>query len=184
MSLSIVATPMSATANSFVTAAEMTAYCESRLNASAWSAADAQLPALAEATRDLSVLSYLGEKSTADQALSWPRRYVADPDMPVTARNRDFVGELPVDLDADVVPQRVKDATCELALQYLKAGTSDLAAADANVGVVEKSVGPLTTRWSEAQRRPTGLARFPRVLALITPLLDQAPSGALEIARA
>lgn len=180
MALVITATVGSATANSFVTVAEMTAYCEGRLNASIWTAAAAQEPALVEATRDLSVLGWRGSRVDDVQALPWPRDYVPDPDAPWDA----VLGETGLPEYATTeIPQRVKDATCELALQYLKAGTTDLAVPDATAGVVRKKVGPLETEWGDPGTRLTaGPARFTRVWSLVAPLL-KAGVGGLTVSR-
>ena len=125
MAVTIVATVGSASANSYVTLAECTTYMEARLNSDAFddAVADDQNRALVEATRELTVLPWDGLQVTATQALAWPRQWSRDPDSPV----QDY-------FDTDVVPQRVKDATCELAFQFLKAGTTDLAAESADPG--------------------------------------------------
>lgn len=179
MALTIVATAGAANANSFVTADEMTTYCEGRLNASAWSATDAQLPALVEATRDLSALRYIGTRVTGTQALSWPRADAVNPDSPAI----DTVsGDTLTDYAEDEIPQRVKDATCELALQYLKAGTSDVAALDPTISVIRKQVDVLVTEYARPHERAQGLARYPRVMALVAPLLS-ASQGGLDVVR-
>lgn len=180
MAITIVETPGDAAANSFVSATEMTAYCAARLNAAIWTGADAQLPALVEATRDVSLLAYTGERVTATQALSWPRSDAPNPDAPLI----DSLGLTEPGLYAeDEVPQRVKDATCELALQYLKAGTSDLAALDATIGIIRKTVDVLTTEYASPTLRAQGLARFPRVMAYLAPLLDASATGGLTMVR-
>lgn len=167
MALVITATPGDAGANSFVTAAEMTAYCEGRLNASIWTAAVAQEPALVDATRTITVLEFKGARTDAVQALDWPRQCVANPDDPDGA-----------EYATTVIPQRVKDATCELALQFLKAGTTDLAMPDSTAGVIEKTVDVLTTKWEPGAYRVTGgIARFPRVRDLLAPLLASTAGG-------
>jgi hypothetical protein len=175
--ITITATVGSATANSFVTEAEMTAYCAARLNASIWTDAAAQLPALVEATRDLSLLEYDGTRTDAVQALSWPRYLAENPDAPAPL---DIGAQFPGYFDDDVIPQRVKDATCELALQYLKLGTTDAASIDRLAGVIRKKVDVLETEW-EKGAHAVGLARWPRVLAYIEPLL--AKSGGLDVIR-
>jgi hypothetical protein len=186
MPVSIVATPGDPTANSFVTVAEMTAYCDGRMNASAWVNTDTTLhAALVEATRDISNMDFIGARVTATQALSWPRDSAANADLAGTNDNLVFDllnRDLPLYYDPTIIPQRVKDATCELALQYVKSGTTDLAAADPNKGVIEKSVGPLTTRWESSQARAEGLARFPRVVQLLYPLLRPS-AGAVRLRR-
>jgi hypothetical protein len=137
-----------------------------RLNASAWTTltgstcTETEKAAMLEATRELNNLAWYGRRSTTTQKLQWPRWYVSDPDSPVGFY-----------VDPTVVPQRVKDAQCEWAFQFLNAGTTDIASLDTSVGVIEKTIGPLTTRWSEASR-PQGLARFPSVKRFIAPLLE------------
>lgn len=172
MPIDIVATVGAADANSFVTIAEADAYLAARLNSSAWTGTEPKKQAVVEATRELSAMAYLGNRVDAVQALSWPR---------FNARNPDGVSSLDV-FAIDVLPQRVKDATCELALEFLKAGTTDLAALPATAGVIEKTVDVLTTRWAEPSQQAQGLARFPRVMKLIAPLLG-VPAGQVRLTR-
>jgi hypothetical protein len=164
MAPTLVATAGSASANSYATQAEGDTYCDTRLNVSAWTGAVSadKDRALISATRELSTFMYKGLSATDTQALVWPRQYAEDPDAAIEGTY----------FDSDVVPQRIKDATCELALQYLKSGTTDLSALDANQGVIEKTVGPLTTRWAAPYlRAQTLIERFPLVESLIKPLL-------------
>lgn len=165
MAVVIVATAGSASANSFVTSAEATTYHEGRLNSSAWSSAvaDDQNRALVEATRELNLLSYSARKASDTQSLQWPRFFAKDPD---AAYFQIWY------FASTVIPQRMKDATCELALEFLKAGTTDVAALDPTINVIEKTVDVLTTRYAEPEKRRKGLARFPRVWNLVAPLLD------------
>lgn len=187
MAVDIVATVGANNANSFVTTDEMTAYCEGRLNASLWTEADAQVAALVEATRDLSVLRWNGARVNSVQALSWPRIDCPNPDLEDTRDVGQIVDVLarrfPLVYASDIIPQRVKDATCELALQYLKAGTTDLAVTDVNTGVIRKKVGPLETEWADNGIRPAGVQRFERVWALVTPLLRDGGNGGLTMVR-
>lgn len=173
MAVTIVATVGAADANSYVTLIEAEAYMESRRNASLWDAAttDSKNRALVEATRDLSTRTYDGDRVTTTQALAWPRQWAPDPDSPT--------GDYFL---STVVPQRVKDATCELAFQFVKAGTTDVAALDPNDGVIEKTVDVLKTRWAEPHTRAKGLARYPRVYELIRPLL-LAPGATVRLLR-
>lgn len=187
MSITIVATPGAADANSHVTADEMTAYCDARLNASVWTAADDQLPALVEATRDLTTLAYVGDRGSATQALAWPRVWAPNPDAPTILVDPTLyiqVGSAQLIYYGETeIPRRVKDATCELALQYLKAGATDLAALDPKIGVLQKTVGPLSTTYAEPEKRAQGLARFPRVMALLAPLLAPSAGSGLTVVR-
>lgn len=168
MSITIVATVGSASANSFVTEVEQIAYMAARLNASAWttfsgsSCIETEKAAMIEATRLLSALTtWNGMRVDTTQALAWPRQWARDPDVTWFGWNY---------FSTTAIPQRVKDATAELAFQFLNAGTQDIAAADPGQGVVEKTVDALTTRWNWA--RPQGfLERFPSVSRYIHPLL-------------
>lgn len=163
MAITIVATAGSASANSFATAAEMTTHMEGRLNDSAYTGASADEVnrALVEATRELSSRQWMGRRVDDTQALSWPREWVIDPD----SSNYDY-------FESTEVPQRVKDATCELAFQFLKAGTADVAAYDSTLNVKRKKTGPLETEYFSARERPSGLARYPSVTRYLWGLLE------------
>lgn len=163
MALVLNATVGGSAANTFVTAAEMTKYVEGRLNAAIWTAAEAQLPALVEATHELSMLTWIGTTVTSTQALSWPRQYAEDPDAPA--------GGSTIEYATNIVPVRVKHATCELALQFLKGGTTDIAALPATDGILEKTVDVLTTIYADPRAQKQGLRRYPSVMRFIRPLL-------------
>jgi hypothetical protein len=162
MAVTITADVGSASANSFATLAELTTYMEARLNSTTFDAAttDNKNRALVEATREISSLGWLGSRATDTQALSWPRWNVTNPDSPN--------GSL---YDSSVVPQRVKDATMELANQFLVAGSTDLAALPSTDGVITKTVDVLSTTYAQPYERAKGLRRFPRVWRYIAPLV-------------
>jgi hypothetical protein len=173
MAVTIVATVGSASANSYVTQAEATAYLEGRLNSAAWtdaSTGDKDI-ALVEAFRELNTRAYQGRRVSSTQAGQWPRQWVVDPDSPTL----DYVSPT-------AIPQRVKDAQCELALEFLKAGTTDVAAGISDDGVQTKTVDVLSTTYFGPSERPRGLARYPRVLALLSPFFAGA-SGSAPILR-
>jgi hypothetical protein len=169
-----------ATANSFASLAEADTYLDARLNASVWTSDaddDTKVRALIEATRDLSNLEELfqGYRTTSTQALPFPRRLVI---------NRKAAWQQTIGLTgypeyaSDILPPDLVSATIELAFEYVKAGTTDLTALDSSRNVIQETVGPITTRYADPVDRAQGLARFPRVLALITPFFDaSAPSG-------
>lgn len=166
----ITATVGGASSNSFATEAEVIAYMATRSNASAWTTVSgatctaSEQVAIIEATRELSTLAWEGLRVDTTQVLSWPRQYVVNPDDP---NGNEYA--------TTVVPQRVKDATAELAFQFLKAGTTDLAAQDATTGIVQEVIGPLSTTYAAPYMRPTGLARYPSVMRFLRGLV--APSG-------
>lgn len=166
MSITITATVGSASANSFVTELEQISYMATRLNASSWTSVSGttctedEKKAMIEATRELSALAgraWVGTRVDGTQALSWPRTNAVNPDTGFYYSTTE-------------IPQRVKDATCELAFQFLKAGTTDLAAADSAAGIKSKTVDVLSTTYLDPRERPDGLARFPRVLGWVSPL--------------
>ena len=163
MPVTIVETAGSATANSYVTLAEADSFMEGRLNASTWetdASDDDKNRGLVEATRQISRLGYGGRRTDSTQVLSWPRQFAFDPDSPV----QDYFTNT-------VIPQRVKDATMELAFQYIKAGTTDVAALDSTYNVSSKRIDVLETAYVEPWARARGLNRYPSVMQHIRPLL-------------
>jgi hypothetical protein len=60
----------------------------------------------------------------------------------------------------------------ELAFQFLVAGTTDIASLDSNIGIIEKTVDVITTRYAEPYQRAQGLKRYPRVWRLISALME------------
>ncbi len=166
----VIATPGASNATSYVTVAEADTYLEARPNVTAWTLASATDRAVAviTATRLLTPLSWLGSRTSRTQALAWPRTACVDPDAPVGYTG--YRGDESIYFDPAVVPARIKDATCELALEVLKAGTADLATLDGDAGLVAKTIGPISKAWG-TRGKPQGLARFTQVLTLIRPLL-------------
>lgn len=181
MAVTLDATVGGASSNSFATVEEADAYLATRLNSGAWTGTDPKAVALIEATRTLSALAWQGYRTDDVQALSWPRTGVVNPDASLDAPAGAWTG-MP-EYDDDVIPQRVKDATCELALEFLRAGTTDIAGQDDAAGIILETVGPLTTEWESAGVRPQGLQRYPRVIGFIAPLLG-AGTGQAEVVRA
>lgn len=162
MSITIDSTVGGASANSFVLLAEADSYMESRLNASTWDGAaeDDRNRSLAEATRYLSAVGWQGRAASSTQALAWPRDWVVNPDDP----NLNY-------FSSAAIPTRIKNATCELAFQFIKAGATDVAALDPKVEIQRSQVDVLVTDYVSYGRRQ-GLARYPSVYRLIYPLLD------------
>ena len=188
--ITIVATPGGASSNSFCTEAEYIAYTATRLNVpedttvSGSACTETEKMALIEAARELTNAPWAAQRTFLTQALAWPQRYAMNPDAPAITGITD-IAQLYFDPglagEAASIPARVKHAQIELALEFIKAGTTDLAAADPNAGIIEKTVDVLTTRWSP-YARPTGWARFPRVLDYIAPMLAGS-AGGLEVVR-
>lgn len=168
MTIAIDASVGGQSSNSFVTEAVAIVFAATRLNLVGWTTisgsacTEDEKKALIESTRELSALIYQGYRTDATQAQAWPRQLAMNPD----------AGSSYYTLyDSSVIPQRVKDATCELAFEFLKAGTTDIATLDDNLAVLRKKVDVLETDYAAPSQRAQGLARFPRVMRLITPLL-------------
>lgn len=171
MAVVIVATVGSATANSFVTLAEAQAYVDGRLNTDLWTAAttDQQNRALVEATIEIHQREYNGRRVDAVQVLNWPRFFCPNPDAPLTT----YWFYL-----STTIPDRIKNATCELALQFIVNGTTDIGSLDPTITLHRESIGgAIDTEYEPSYLRPQGLARFPRVLRYIKPLLADSGSG-------
>lgn len=185
MSLTITATAGSATANSFVTETEFTAYNATLLNAhtsattSGTTCTESEKAALIEAFRWFNTLGWQGTRTDGTQAGSWPRQFVTDPDAPALSSITDIAA---LYFDDDELPSRVKRGQMALAVEFLKAGSTDIAALDSTIGVKQKTVDVLTTIYTEPYQRAQGLARFPRVTSEIAPLLAGV-TGALQVVR-
>jgi hypothetical protein len=103
----LIATVQGTTSNSYITVADADTYFDERIGSSAWTGEDAddKARALIQATRRIDQEKYQGTKVTEGQALKWPRFWATDDD-----------GE---EFAEDAIPVIVRQATCELALQYL-----------------------------------------------------------------
>jgi hypothetical protein len=181
------ATPGGADSNSFIDEAFADQYLEDRLNAEAWAAADPdnRIRALMEATRELTRLAWIGQRTDEVQALSWPRFEAIDPDTPLSD---DGFGSISFYPD-DEIPDRIQNATAEYALEFIKSGSVDVAAIDPSAGIKRTKVDVLETEYFSpggTTGGAEGLDRYPTVIREITPLLDDSASGAgsLEILRA
>lgn len=119
------ATVKGSSSNSYVTLAEADQYFADRPGSTTWtgSSNDEKNQALLYATKLLDKLNiFKGEKTSTTQSLSFPRKYLPDPDPDVafttdTLRLRDRY------LDENTIPDRVKYATYEQALSILKEPT-------------------------------------------------------------
>ncbi len=145
--------------NSFISVDTADLYLESRLNSSAWS--DAEDPeketALIEATREISLFEFDGLRVTTTQALPFPRESLPVPDSGYATYH-----------STTEIPQRILDATCEYALEFLKAGTTDVSGLDPAIGIVQETVGPISTTYAEPYHRAQGVKRYPRIYKLIS----------------
>lgn len=137
-----------ANANSYASLADFAGYAEAHLYTGAWASADdaRRSVALAMATRTINALvTFRGEPYGDTQSLDWPRAGVLLP---------------------SPVPQRLKDATCELAMDLLSGNR--LADPD-SAGIAELGLGQgaLTLKFAPDDR-PEPLTEI--VKALLAPL--------------
>lgn len=179
----IVATPVGdAGCNSFLSETEMGDYADNQLNAEAWNDEadnDKQLRAMLRAARELDLLPWAGTRVDSTQALAWPRDEVVNPDLPWASQEAQDSYYFPT----TVVPNRVKNAHAELTLEFLKAGTKDIATRDSELDIKRKKTDVLETEFFSAYQRGEGFERYPRVMNEIQPLLDEAATGAMTILR-
>lgn len=145
----------------YVSAADCAAYHAARGNSLFGDMTEAQQEQAIIRAMDFMALygpKWKGRRATADQALDWPRYDVCV---------RDGYDRY---LSASTVPDAVVKATCELAV---RAGAGELVK-DAEREVIEKTIGPITTKWAQGVPAPT--AQFTAVDLLLKPLL-QSSSG-------
>jgi hypothetical protein len=154
-------------ANSYADVADGDAYHDGHLYASAWTGAtpDRKAAALVMATRLIdSQFQFNGSRTSASQALQWPRAECRDPDMGLVTLSvllpmlSDFV-------PYGSVPKAVVRATCEMARELL---VVDRTAAPPGEGVESVQTGhssqdvggtgisseSSTTKYSKADTRP------------------------------
>lgn len=154
-------------ANSYLSVEDIAAYLAVNVTAedyAAWLAAadDTQKRAAIVATQYLDVKyggMWRGFRSRAAQALAWPRSMAYDDDGYAH--------------DDDALPQRLREATAEMALRVVRG--DELLAAVASPGQVTAesvTVGPISESRQYAGGRPYGYV-YPKVAALIRPLTDE-----------
>ena len=139
------ATPSGAASNSYVSVEDAQAYFDGRLNVGPWTAANqlTKETALVAATARLEQESFRGWRFDDAQRLKWPRDGVID---------EDGVAFAPA-----VIPDRVKFATCELALHMLTAGTTDTQAPTGLEAFKALSVGSIELTLRDFPETPGGL---------------------------
>ena len=109
--------------NSYLTVSEATTYFRDRINSSTWTDYSNQSALLVTSTLTIDYyMSWYGDKTDEDQALAFPR-------------------------DGDtIIPTRIKQAVCELALYLIDKGISY---DNSDIDMIK--VGPLTIDFNEKQ---------------------------------
>lgn len=157
MPLVLVNEPLSSTCNTYVSAAEMSAYVEDRVPDSAVGAAWRQLSAelkatyLVNATRLIdSIMDWsIGSKYSRDQRLDWPR-YDAWVE-----------GWL---LESTTFPTPVKEATCEMAVWSMQ--NNGLVAVSQDAAYDSIKVGTLTIDFNQDVQGPLN-KYYPDIIAYL-----------------
>ena len=138
-------------ANTYISQSDATTYFTNHDDPTAWSGLSSSLKdaALLYATVTLDGMwDFIGTVTTSTQALAWPRDGVWDEE----GRN----------LAADTVPQRIKDAECELALLHT---SNPLNASYARSGAIEEErVGPILTRYFDRASMEAALPIIRRII--------------------
>jgi len=166
--------------DSYISVADADTYFAGRLNTEAWDGAVATTKekALKQATREIDRQVFLGRKADSDQALEFPRCYVADPRGTGWTSQYTFNVTLGMYCDA-AVPQVIKDATCEQALALLSMTTYDRERERAHAaGVIGGSIGD-ANEYSSAEivrGKMRGTRLCPEARQLLLPYLAGAVS--------
>ncbi len=153
MAVTLDATVGGANSNSYLTVDEANAYFETRLASSAWEESDEQAKALMMATRVLDMMAqpykqyiagarpyyltrarWTGAPATTTQKLAWPRTGMFDANGNAIA--------------STVIPQALKDATAELAMQLITADRT-LDSEVAVQGITSLKVGSISMTFKD-----------------------------------
>lgn len=173
MPLTLVTTPGSATANSYASVAETTAYAaEAWPVDTTWTTADPedQKRALIHATRVLDTHRFAGDRATVAQALAWPRLNVLkQPDADTTTLTALTVNTAMY--EGTEVPEPVKRAQAALARFLIAKGLdADPFSVEGTVGVSSISLGgELSVSYDSATAQISEGTRF--LATVVRPIL-------------
>jgi hypothetical protein len=160
-------------AQSYVSVDEADAYLTARGKFDAWDEFDADekgafLVRAADYLGQAYRLGWAGNRRTAHQSLDWPRYAVPQIDAPT------FIYD--VFYDPAVIPREVKNAQIEAAFRFL----SGELAPDQSAPVIERTIGPITTKYAEGARQsPT----FPVIDRMLAPFLTNRGSMSARVIR-
>jgi hypothetical protein len=170
-----------ADANAYAEVADGDAYHAGHLYATAWTgaSADQKAVALVMASRLIDAeFQFNGTRTTANQALQWPRAMCPEPDnvhVPISVL-------LPIPYDYvqyDKVPKAVVQATCEMARELLIA---DRTTAPVGEGLSYQNIGGNQTGYDKTDKRPV-LSQVAQVMLAKYGSQISAKSGAVRLMR-
>lgn len=174
----IVVTPGASNANSYITVAEGDTYASGDIDGSAWTgaSADDKVKALISATRQIDVIGYVGERTSATQALAWPRTGF-------TTTEKQY--------GSNEIPAEIKLSTYEVAKSLLR-GTSvinggsgtELIPGIPNDGLKRVKLDVMEVEWQSTYRAPvTPLKALPQLQLLLNELVLNTPGQAIAVVR-
>lgn len=156
MTITVVTSPFSTGCNSYVSIADMLTYVTDRVAnpavLTAWEALSDELQAtyLVNATRSLDMMvEWIGDRYSRDQKLDWPR---------VNAYVDGFL------LDQISFPQRVVEATCEMAIWAME--NAGIISVTQNATYDSIKVGPIAIDFNE-QVSSASEKYFPDIIAYL-----------------
>ena len=168
-------------ANAYADLADANAYYDGHLYATAWTSAsdDQKAVALVMASRLIDAeFQFNGTRTTANQALQWPRAMCPEPDnvhVPISVL-------LPIPYDYvqyDTVPKAVVQATCEMARELL---ITDRTAAPAGEGLKYYNNAGTQTGYDKTDK-PAVLSQVAQVMLAKYGSQISARSGAVRLIR-
>lgn len=179
--MALIVTPGADNADSYASLAEFQAYCAS-IGVTLTVNDAAQEVLLRKGTRYLDRAyrsKWYGFRTDRDQALSWPR--TGDASLPVNYLTPSFtvgiVDEDGYEVPSNVIPQRVKDATCEAALIYMGGG-DPMSALERGGMIAAKTVsaGPVSTSTTYASGA-SAYTRYRTIEGLLRGYAKSQPGG-------
>jgi len=134
MAFTFDATAGGSSANSFVSVSYADDYFAGNLESATWGIPSAQKQAaLVQATRRLNSETYGGRRNTSTQSLAFPRQFIIAYDVPDQAY-----------IDSTTIPELLAQATCELALHYLKQVNGEFSVDDRDLETLTSyKLGPM-----------------------------------------
>jgi hypothetical protein len=143
------ATPGGISANSYVDVAYADEYFSTRLYSDVWTETAPKENALITATQILEAqITWDGIRARREQALQWPRSLVLDRD------GRYYFGNVTSGFyyPSDTIPDRVKKATCELAISLIEENRRE---EDPMKGFASLALGPMKVVADKTDRKKT-----------------------------
>lgn len=188
MACTILDTPKGADSNAYTSIAEANAYHDTHPYSAVWDDAgdDEKCRAIVTATRLLDIwFEWQGTVTTLSQRLGWPRTGVLRPNISEGATgsiDNPWHEPFAVQLDPDVVPDLIKEATAEQARQLL---STDLTAnSDIETqGLKSLKAGPVALEFGSVVAKPIPDAVMVMCSWLGTPR-NKTGTGAVHLYRA